>query len=55
MWEKEIVEARLKEWSVDRLIKEGFTLLGCRVAERGNLFQEKVCDKFRSSRLIPYS
>lgn len=54
-WEKEIVEARLKTWKIERLTKEGFSILNLRAAARGNLFQEKVRDNFRSIRLLPYS
>ena len=49
------MEARLKTWKIERLTKEGFSILNLRAAARGNLFQEKVRDNFRSIRLLPYS
>ena len=36
------MEDRLKKWTDDRLCKEGFTLLGLCIFNRGNLCQDKV-------------
>lgn len=47
-YEKNIIEERIKTWSVKRLQSEGFTLLNLNIHLKGNLYQEQVY-RFSSS------